>query len=342
MFKGQFADTSVRRIVLCRLGGIGDVIQTLPLVKYLKKKYQEATIEYITSEDVADLLTRHCDFIDKVWVFDKNKKKQLAKEILESENKIDYFFNLHSSLSFFFFNLFYIKAKNFFQYKKKSDLHAVINFARTYDPEISMFNLESNTLCVNNSKDILSQYLLKEGRYFCFVIGVGDVRPHRAWKFENWINLAKKFLYSKKDFKVVFLGGNHEEKIFENQIKLVKDINNDRIINLLGKLSLSEVAQIISKSTGLVSCDTGLLHLASALSIRVIGLYGPTLSKRSGPFTNDYKVFEAKDCECICGFKDLKVCKKNKSSISTSSTSGFCMDSIIVSDVFEFFKCYYN
>ena len=125
----------IRRIVLCRLGGIGDVIHTLQLVKYLRDKYKSVSIEYITSGNVAVLLKDCCPFINQVWVFDKTKKRELGLQILNNLNKMDFFFNLHSSVSFFFFNLLYIKAKKYFQYKK-DNLMTIFELPRYLKPAV--------------------------------------------------------------------------------------------------------------------------------------------------------------------------------------------------------------
>lgn len=327
-----------KRILLTRLGGIGDVIHTLPLVKYLRKKYPTSSIEYLTSSSVADLLEGYCPYINKVWRFDKTNKRKICSDILNEANKIDYFFNLHNSLSFYFVNLFFIRANKFFQYRKDNSVHAVINFARTYDPLISVFELESKTLVGVESATLLKKYNLQENRYICLVPGVGKSRMHRAWTFEYWLSLAKKFLFVESDFKVVFLGGEDEKKIFEKWVALSRAVDGpqndnsipgfkDRAVNLIGELSLVDTTKIISKSDKIISCDTGLLHVASALSKKVIGLYGPTLPKRTGPFTSDYQVLVAKDCKCIGGLWDLKKCKMTKLS------KGFCMDSLSVDNV---------
>ncbi len=314
------SNSKIKRILLCRLGGIGDVILTLPLAKYLKKIFPNARIEYITSTNVAELLEASCRSIDKTWSYTKVGANKLALEILGDEDEVDYFFNLHGSLRFFLYNLFDIKAKKYFHFKKDRDLHAVVNFAQTFDLNISAHNLEPKTLAISSSKDLLNQYGLKENRYFCFVPGVGKVRAHRAWSVDSWVMLAKKLLVSfvDKEFKVVFLGGEDEEKLspYFNSFE-------GRTADLIGKLSLVDSAKIINSSAGLVSGDTGLLHLAGALSKKVIGIFGPTLPERSGPFTSDFDVLRAKDCMCI---GDLKKCKKK-------SGSGMCMESISIDDV---------
>lgn len=338
----------IKRILLCRLGGIGDVIHTLPLAKYLRREFKSASIEYLTGENIADLINKNCPFIDKVWIFNKSKKQQTANQILSNKTKIDYFFNLHSSFSLFLFNLFYIRARKYFHYKKDKNLHAVINFAKTYKKTISAFDIESKVLLIDNPKDILEKYNLKPNKYVCFVLGVGNVRAHRAWPFEKWMSLTKKYLTYEKENQVVFLGGKDEKIIFENWLKLVikinayKDINglekppgfNGRALNLTGILGLSDVAKVISESLCVVSCDTGLLHIASALSKRVIGIYGPTLPERSGPFCGDYEIIKAKNCACVGFITELKKC------IKTKDPAGFCMNNLSIEEVLS--KISYN
>lgn len=328
MQKLQLNSSEPKRIVLCRLGGIGDVIHTLPLVKHLKKIYKNTSVEYITSTDIAELLSNSCPYIDKIWIFDKKNKSSLVKEILKSKERINYFFNLHSSLSFFLFNLFHLHARKFFQYKKDPSIHAVINFAKTFDSNLSGLHLESKTIFIDPDWEKLALHELVPDKYICLVPGVGNVRPHRAWAVENWLSLAKKILYYEKDLKVVYLGGESEIGLIENSFNF-----ENRIINLIGKLSLFETAQVISGAVYLISCDTGLLHVASALSKKVIGLYGPTMSSRSGPYTGNYQVFVAKDCKCNGGVIDVKKCKKTK------ELSGYCMNSLTVNEVVSGVPC---
>lgn len=312
-----------KRILLYRNGGIGDVMHTLPLVKYLRKKYPTSSIEYLTSSSIGDLLESHCSYIDKVWRVNKKNKRQSCLEIVKDSSRIDYFFNLHNSLNFYFINLFIFKARKYFQYKKDKSIHAVINFARTYDPLISAFELDVKTLSEKEAGELLKRYSLKENKYICIVPGVGKIRIHRRWPFENWLSMAKKFLYLNPDMKVVFMGGEDEMKMFENSLNAL----GERSVDLMGKLNLVDTAKIISKSSKIISCDTGLLHIASALSKSVIGLYGPTLPERTGPFASDYKIMSAKDCKCHGGLFEQKKCKL------TRLPEGFCMDSLTVDNV---------
>jgi ADP-heptose:LPS heptosyltransferase len=48
--------------------------------------------------------------------------------------------------------------------------------------------------------------------------------------------------------------------------------------------SLTELASLIRRSTLFVGSDTGPLHLAAALGITCVGLYGPTQPEICGPY----------------------------------------------------------
>lgn len=73
---------------------------------------------------------------------------------------------------------------------------------------------------------------------------------------------------------------------------------HERFINLMGKTALEELPGLISGAQCVVVNDSGPLHLAAALCRPLIGIYGPTDSKRYGPYPLDdpkHSVFQASD-----------------------------------------------
>lgn len=52
------------------------------------------------------------------------------------------------------------------------------------------------------------------------------------------------------------------------------------------KLCLGEVAAVLAGAEGIVSVDTGLGHLAAALEVPMVSLYGPTNPTQSGTWGN--------------------------------------------------------
>lgn len=56
-----------------------------------------------------------------------------------------------------------------------------------------------------------------------------------------------------------------------------------RMINLVGKTSLTLLPAVVKKCQTLISTDSGPLFLGVAAGIKTIGLYGPTDSRRHAP-----------------------------------------------------------
>ena len=59
---------------------------------------------------------------------------------------------------------------------------------------------------------------------------------------------------------------------------------NCKIIDLCSKTSLKQLVVIIDNARCVISCDTGPMHLATALQTKVVALFGPSDPQRTGPF----------------------------------------------------------
>ena len=75
-----------------------------------------------------------------------------------------------------------------------------------------------------------------------------------------------------------------------------------RVTDLAGRTSLVEFSARLAQCRLLVSNDTGGMHLANALGIPVLGLYGPTNPVRTGPvFAAPFKVLLPPGCPATGG-----------------------------------------
>jgi len=74
-----------------------------------------------------------------------------------------------------------------------------------------------------------------------------------------------------KDFgaKILLIGGSSERSSGE---EIIKDRRNS-IVNLIGKTSYMESAEIIRRCNLLISNDCGPVHLAAAVRTPVVGIY---------------------------------------------------------------------
>jgi heptosyltransferase I len=114
------------------------------------------------------------------------------------------------------------------------------------------------------------------------VVGLvlGTANPAKDWPMERYVSLAHT-LEAELGFEVLLLGGPGEAEQATAQALL-----DDRRINARSALS-SSVRQLIWSVRGcdlVISPDTGPLHIAHAMGIPVIGLFGHTNPWRVGPY----------------------------------------------------------
>ena len=79
---------------------------------------------------------------------------------------------------------------------------------------------------------------------------------------------------------ILLFGGRAERHLCEE----VAHRMQGRCINLAGELSLSQTAAFIEKCEVFISNDSGLMHIAAALSVPVVAIFGPTDHRRTAPY----------------------------------------------------------
>lgn len=97
----------------------------------------------------------------------------------------------------------------------------------------------------------------------------GSGSPKKNWPIDHFIELAER-LMTQTGFAPVLTLGEADEAIAR---ELAADVTG---IPVLPPCSLVELAQCLSACVGYVGNDSGITHLAAALRIPVVALFGPT------------------------------------------------------------------
>lgn len=103
----------------------------------------------------------------------------------------------------------------------------------------------------------------------------------KRWPVSHFAGLAKTILQTHPDAQIVLLGSPKDIDVCE-QIKIACPA----IFQFAGKTQLDQALALIAASDALVSNDSGLLHIASALNRPVIAIYGPTDPLHAPPFSD--------------------------------------------------------
>lgn len=320
-------NNEIKKILIIRTGAIGDVVHTTALFRAIKKSYPQIEIHYMTSELIKPLLIEDTD-IEKVLTINPKFKmfssyiKEIAN-ILKQEN-YDAVINLQPSLKIRY--LIYLAGiKKQTSYKKDFKLHAVTNFWKTglkFFPEIK----EEKELKLYLPKDAI-EYAKEETKDLkrpLITINAGGVmskRQGRTYPVKKWVELGNKL--QEKYNGTIILNGTIEDKEILSSLNTIKNS-----INYIGKLSLINSCAVIGESDIMLSGDSGPLHIATALGVKSIGLYGSMNEKRTGCYSSGINIVSKKSC-VPCNRRKCKYLKKSKEIYAP------CMEEININTIVE-------
>jgi heptosyltransferase-2 len=101
----------------------------------------------------------------------------------------------------------------------------------------------------------------------------------KRWPLESFADLARRLV---ADGVTVVLVGNAADRDAIGDLEPLAG-RHDRVVNLLGKTDLPSLAGVLSHCRGLVSNDSGAMHVGAALGVRVTALFGPTDERATRP-----------------------------------------------------------
>lgn len=114
----------------------------------------------------------------------------------------------------------------------------------------------------------------------------------KRWQPERFAELAD-WLIVKKRAQILFVGVPDEIPI----ITQIQELMQNMSVSLAGKTTIPKLASILKNSSMFIGNDSGPMHLAAAVNIPTIGIYGPGDPKRFGPIGEKCHTIQKKpDC----------------------------------------------
>lgn len=105
----------------------------------------------------------------------------------------------------------------------------------------------------------------------------GTARAEKLWPEDHWIELAR--LAGTAQYRAWLPWGSEEEKARAERIA-----DGCETASVLPRLDLMGMAGLLLEADGAVAVDTGLGHLAAALDVPTVSLYGPTSTRLIGAY----------------------------------------------------------
>ena len=125
----------------------------------------------------------------------------------------------------------------------------------------------------------------------------------KLWKASRFAEVALK-LAEVASAQVVILGGMTEGEL---AAEVQRGLPSDVVLMLQGKTSLADLIGVLAELTVFLSNDSGPMHLAAALGVRTVAVFGPTDARETGPVSAHARIVR-EPVECSpCVYRDCPI-----------------------------------
>lgn len=285
----------VIKIAIIKVSSIGDIAHTAHIPHIIKKNIKNAEIHWFCDETFTDILSHH-QYIDFTHpVISKNAKnnkigfiKQLFKLKKQFKNQFDYTLDLQGTFKTALIGRFLCNNKNLWGFKYTRDKLAPMLYKQHCNTKLQtnihqrVLELTNNALQIDAKlSDVHLPFLSTPHTYDTNPDGIlifpSSSRANKNYGMENF----SKIIQNIHNHNITLLYGNKAEQKLCNEIQSNVNLTQNKNINIVGGLSLNKVKNLIASHKCVIGGDTGILHIASALGVKNITLYGPTSSYRT-------------------------------------------------------------
>jgi heptosyltransferase-2 len=298
----------MKKILLVQTAFIGDVILITPLIRATKELYPDAVIDVLVVPAAAKLL-EHNPYIRQVLTFPKRQNP--LKALLQMRSRLrreayDMAISPHSSgRTHLLLFLAKIPVRIGFD---RGTLPFLLTLKTPHPRGIHKIAKNLSLLKLISPRDFSMQSELfpsevEYGKADELLAGLshrpllalapGSVWATKCWPAEYYAELAGALI--QKGFGIVLIGGKEDKHKCD---EIAKQLPSGCYVNPAGATNLLESAALISRCRAMICNDSGALHLANAMQVKVFAFFGPTV-QRIGyyPYREGDKVFETElDC----------------------------------------------
>ena len=296
----KYYDPTKEKILIIKLGAIGDVIRTTPLLEPIKKKFPKAKIYWLTHTpsivpDSVDSIIRFnpegITFLNSIefdFIFNLDKDREACALTNTLNGKVKKGFILKDGVPYpadkeaehkYLTGLFDDISKN----NKKNYLEEIFEICGfKYSGEkyiLSSFDEYNDSWHFDRTKKIIG-----------LNTGCGGRWTSRLWADERWIELAKSLL--EKNYEVVFLGGKQED----SKNKMFVEASGGKYA---GYYQLEKFINLVEQCDLIVTGVTMAMHITIGLNKKIV-LFNNIFNKHEFELFGLGEIIEPeKECKCF-------------------------------------------
>ena len=290
---------------------LGDAVMVTPAIENLSNFLSDSKITLIGSLASIEVLKGHPKVI-KTFVLDK--KISHFYHTAKSFEEFDIFLSFRSSLRSKIFK-FFISSKSKYQFDKikYNKGHQVEKYNHFINDSLNI-NTVASKLILHPEK--------KKSHKKNKLLGINPGASYgsaKRWYPKEFADVAFKL---SSEYDIIIFGGPREIDIAADiEEYLIKNgVNNYQ--NLAAKTSITELISQIEKLDLFITADSGPMHLAAALQVPTVAIFGPTKENETSQWMNKKGIILKKNLECQPCMK--RICPLNHHN---------CMKLIKASDV---------
>jgi heptosyltransferase-2 len=307
-----------KRILVMRSDKIGDVVLSTPVLESLRRAFPNAYISLLVRPYTVSLVKDN-PFIDGLLVYDKqrigrNPLRTLSFVLAVRRQRFDCVLILNPSVRTHIIAflagiprrvgydskagfLLTDRVANTKHEGRKHESEYTLDLLRALgvDPGRPAISIVLNPEILAWADEYLDRLGIAKGSRFC-MINPGTNDLSRVWSPQRYAEVADS-LVRDRGCKVIITSGRPDAAVARQVLGHMRQPG----IDVIDKTSLIEQAAIISRCSLFISPDTGPMHIASALGVPVIALFGrkdPGVGpQRWGPLSAGSRVVQ-KDVGC--------------------------------------------
>lgn len=294
----------VKKVLIIKPGAIGDLLHLTPVIRVLGQKFPSAQITLLVGSKATASMFEHNPYVHETIVFEKKGEHRSLAALLRLRNRIrdgkfDLILNFQrSNLKAWFLASAAFPCRLLVYHKAKDRVvHAVVNHLETIAPlgiTTSDIDLELFTSAEDESfaAGLLGGPEYAGKKIIC--LNPGASNRIKCWSTDRFASLADR-LIDELDAKVIIVGGGDERDLADSICTGMKNTPLD----MLGKMTLTQLGAVLKRCDVLVSGDTGPMHLATAVKTPVVALFGAIDPRRTGPVGKGHRVIRHAEVKCV-------------------------------------------
>jgi len=305
----------MQSILIIAPNWIGDAVSTQPLLANLKALYPNSKIDILASNWVAPVY-RACSEVHEVieakfehqklqW----NLRKQLAK-VIEAKNyqacfvlpnsfksalipwlaNIPFRIGYRGELRFGLINLALDNPSKVNRPPMVEHYLALSQLLKD-DESIHLDKLVPKLNVSGAAKQQVEQKLqvanINSDSIYVICPGA-EYGPSKRWPTEHFAVLAQQLITQNSNNQIIVLGSKSDHSLAQEITSQGQQVSN--IYNWCGNTSLDEAIALIGMSQAVVSNDSGLMHIAAALKIPQVAIFGSSDPAHTPPLSDRAKI----------------------------------------------------